>query len=106
MELMPMSTVTPPPIPPTIPAASPLSPEHIRQMAEARNRGKKIRRAVTVALMDGWTMATFAVLTILMSLTSPSGLAVGAALGLIAMIELRGAGQLRRLQKGAARQLG
>jgi len=101
-----MSAVTPPPIPQAMPAASPLSPEHIRLMGEARNRGKKIRRAVGWATFEGWTLVTFAALTVLMSLTSPSGLAVGAGLGLVGMIELRAAGRLRRLERGAARQLG
>ena len=38
-------------------ANPPLSPEHLWQIAEARKSSKKIRRAVSVARFDGWTLA-------------------------------------------------
>jgi hypothetical protein len=105
-------TLAPPPLPqappaaPPNPAGQPLSPEHLRQLAAAQALGKKLARAVNVALFDGWAIATFATLTFLLGLGSVSGMLVGAAMGVIAYFELRGAKGLRRLDLQAARTLG
>ena len=89
------------------PAHAPtLTPDHLQQLAAARARGRKIGRAVGVARFDGWSVATFAFLTALFGLTSPSSLLLGGLMGLIAFIELRAAGRLRRLEPEAARTLG
>lgn len=100
-------TATAPPLPPPLPpAASPLSAEHLRQLAAARAAGKRISRAVAVARFDGWSVAAFAALTLLFGFTSVSGIVMAAGLGLVAFLELRGAGKIRNLEPGAARALG
>jgi len=46
---------------------------HLRASAQldaARLASKKIRRAVSVANVDGWTIAAFAAITLVFSLTS------------------------------------
>ena len=101
-------TLAPPPLPTPAPAPQqqPLTPEHLRQLSAAQALGKKVARAVMVALFDGWAIATFATLTFLLSLGSIPGMLVGAAMGVIAYLELRGAKGLRRLDPRAARTLG
>jgi hypothetical protein len=104
--------VNPPP-PPPIPFAHPaaaagpqLTPEHFKQIAEARTAAKRVRRAVGVARFDGWTIGLFGGLTLLLSLTSPSGLAIGVGMIAIAAVELWGAARLGRLDPSAPRMLG
>jgi hypothetical protein len=100
-------TTAPPPLPlPTAAAQQPLTPEHLRQLSAAQALGKKLARAVTVALFDGWAIATFATLTFLLGLGTVPGMLVGAGMGVVAYFELRGARGLRRLDPRAARTLG
>ena len=42
-----------------------LTAEHLQQITFARLQGAKIRRAATVATLDGWTTGIFAALTLL-----------------------------------------
>ena len=99
---------TPPPIPepPTVAPAPPqLSEEHLRQITVAGEGLRKIRRVIAVARFDGICVAVFAGLSVLLSLTSLPGLALGGAMGLIALIELRSVNGLRQLNPMAARTL-
>ena len=102
----PLPVAAPPVLPPSPAAAQPLTQEHLFQLAAAQALGRKVARAVTVALFDGWSIAAFATLTFLLGLGSVSGMFVGAAMGIIAYFELRGAQGLRRLDPRAARTLG
>ena len=100
-------TPTAPPLPPALPpAASPLSVEHLHQLAAAKAAGKRIARAVTVAQFDGWSVGAFAALTLLFGFTSVSGILIAAGMGAVAFLELRGAARIRQLQPEAARVLG
>ena len=100
-----MPTLPPPPPLTLTPAVPHLSEENLQQLALARTGGRKVRRAISVASFDGWTIGVFAALTLLFSLTDLSGLFVGLGLGMIACIELRGANKLRRLEPKAVRML-
>jgi hypothetical protein len=92
---------------PSAAAAGPLSPEHLTAIADARIRGRKIRRAASVAALSGWTMAIFAVITLVGGLFGDwVSLLLGAALGVVTFNELRGAAQLRRFEPAGARLLG
>ena len=82
-----------------------LSPEHLRQLSDARLRGRKIGRAIAVARFDGWSIATFAFLTFLFGIGSASSMLMGVVMGVIAFIELRSAASLKRLKPEAARTL-
>jgi hypothetical protein len=91
---------------PPLPLSSPLSPAHLTQLTTARTNCKKIRRAIAVAAFDGYTIATFAGLTLLTGLTDPPSILLGLAMSAIAIIELRAGKNLRRLNPQAARTLG
>jgi len=87
------------------PAASGPLPQHLEQIAESRQRGKRISRAVTVATLSGWSLAIFAGLTLLGAVFDSSALLLGAALACSACFELRGARELHRLNARGPRQL-
>ena len=98
---------TPPvPIPAHAIGAPALSAEHLRQLAAAHAAAGKVRRAVAVARVDGWGVATFGALTLLLGFTSVSAALLGSAMLLIGVIELRAAGRLRQLDPKAPRVLG
>ncbi len=92
--------------PPPIQNASPFTPEQMVQMADARKAMKPIRRAISMAQMDGWTLAIFAGLTVICGISSVTALLVGAALGVIAYIELSNIPRLRQLDPTVAKTLG
>jgi hypothetical protein len=83
-----------------------LSDEHLRQLAVSHVEARKIRRAVAAARFDGWSVATFAALTILLDFTSLESILLGACLGIVSFVELRAAARLRRLDVGATDTLG
>ncbi|MEA2709100.1 MAG: hypothetical protein QOF78_1701 [Phycisphaerales bacterium] len=86
-------------------AAPGLSPEQLKQITDARNRSKKIRKGVNVALFDGWSIAIFAGLTLLSGLFSFVGLLLGAGMAAAAFIELKGVKRLRALDLDAPKTL-
>ena len=83
-----------------------LAPEQLQALAITRQRAAKISRAAIVAALSGWTMAFFAAITFLSGLFSWPALLIGAALGVIAYVELRGSKGLRRFDLEAPRWLG
>src|SRR5687768_203951 len=105
---------SPPPIPFTPPAPAPrpaaaapvaavaaappgLSPEQMKQISDARLRSAKIRKGVSVAMFDGWTVGIFGGLTLLGGLFSIVAVALGAGMLAVAYVELRGAKRMRAL---------
>ncbi|MDY7107203.1 MAG: hypothetical protein SYC29_01065 [Planctomycetota bacterium] len=78
----------------------------MQAIAAARRRARKIHRAAVVAAIGGWTLAVFAGLTLLSGLLSPSALPAGAALAVLAWLELRGSRGLRRFDLAAPHRLG
>ena len=106
---MPMPPMPPYPTPAAAAAAPPpgLSPEHFAQLAEARRRAKKIRRAASVATFDGWATGIFGGLTFFVGLIAFSwiGIVLGAAMLIVAWVEFRGAKQLKQLDPDAANAL-
>lgn len=84
---------------------SPLCEEHYRQLAEGVRRSARVRRAVSVARISGWTTGVFAFVSLLSGLFSLVGLALGIALGVVAWRELQGARALARLDAAAPRRL-
>jgi hypothetical protein len=91
---------------PHVLGAAGVSPENLRQLAEARQRAVKIRRAAFVATLDGWSVGLFGALTFLCGLFSWIGLLLGAIMLGVAWVELRGVRRLRRLDSDAATTLG
>jgi hypothetical protein len=83
-----------------------LSEANLHELAAARAAGRKVRRAISIANFDGWTLGALGALTFVFSLTDLPGLMLGVGMMGIAVIELRGAGRLRHLEPSAARTLG
>jgi hypothetical protein len=88
---------------PATPAAP--TPEHLAQLDAARLASAKIRRAVGVANFDGWTIAGFAAITIVCSLSSVSGILLGLGMTYVAWRELSSAAALKKLDLEAPRRL-
>jgi len=86
------------------PAAAP-SPEHLAQLDAARLTARKISRAASVANFDGWTIAAFAAITLVFSLASISGIALGLGMTYVAWRELSSGAALKKLHPAAPRRL-
>jgi hypothetical protein len=88
-------------------ATAGLTPDQLKQIADARLRSKKIRKGVSVAIFDGWTVGLFGGLTLLGGIFSFSlvALLLGAGMITVAYVELRGAKRMRLLDPQAPRML-
>ncbi len=92
---------------PAPPTRGPLTPEHLRELADARRRFRRVSRAAAIASFSGWSMAVFAGLTLLVAFLSDwTAWMCGAGLALIAWNEIRGGVMLKRLEPRGARVLG
>jgi hypothetical protein len=93
---------------PAVGQGAPLTPEQIAEIARARELYRKVRRATGVATFDAWATATFAGLTLLVTLMSFSltGLLVGAGMAVVAWNGFRGLKMLKALDPEGARVLG
>jgi hypothetical protein len=76
------------------------------ELAAARRACGKIRRAVYVAAISGWTLALFAGMTLLVGISTRAVPWIGLLMIIAAFIELRARTRLRRLDPSAARTLG
>lgn len=85
---------------------SPLSGEHLRAFQEARIRAKRIRRCVTVATFDGWSVGVFGALTLLFGMFSVVGWVLGVGMCAIAYVELSTIEALKRLEPKSVHRLG
>jgi hypothetical protein len=83
-----------------------LSAEQMQALQAARRDGRRITRAAGVAAFSGWTMATFAFITLLSGIFSLPALLLGIGMTGSAWVELKGSKQLRRLDTGAPVRLG
>ena len=94
---------------PSLPYASPvppsLSPEQMAQLQVTRKNFAKVRRATTMALVDGWTTAIFGGLTTLLSLGSVPALVLGLGMVIIGYLQLRSTARLKRLDAGSLKQM-
>ena len=73
------------------PFAIQLTPQQLRELADARAAGKYVRRAIAVATFDGWALAAFAIANCLCGLADLSSMVIGLALGGLAYLEIRAA---------------
>ncbi len=81
------------------------TPENLRELEAARYALRKIRRAVRAAQFEGFTLAIFGGLTVLLGITSIAGILIGLVLAAIGVIEIMGGRQLLRLDFRAIRVL-
>lgn len=84
----------------------PLSAEHRRQLAAARDQSRAIRKTARVANFNGWTTAVIAALSLPFSLYSPVGLALTVGLALVAFNEFRGRKRILQFDPTGATLLG
>ena len=105
----------PPPVPPPAPPgpAAPLTAEHLDQLAQAKLRAKKVRKAGRVAVVNGYILAVFSCGSLLFAAIGAMfgeldviGLVMGVGLALVAWNEFRGRGRLLRFELGGCRLLG
>lgn len=82
------------------------SPEVLRELELAQARSGKIRKAVSVALFNGWTAGIFAALSLPFAFSSLVALLMSAILTIVAYNEFAGAKGLKRFDERAARKLG
>jgi hypothetical protein len=87
------------------PAPPQFSPEHIQEIEIARKRMSKINFACAIAKLDGSCILGFGILSVICGITDVVGFLVGVGLIVIGYLEIRFAGQLKSLQKGAAKSL-
>ena len=89
-------------------SAGPLTPEHHRELAQAKERSVKIRTAARVAAFNGWVTALIAASSALFTMFSFSivSLLVTVALAAVAYNEFRGRDRLLAFDPGAATLLG
>lgn len=83
------------------PSAPQISPENLQQLQQAKKGMRKIRRAVTTAAFDGWTVAFFGIVTFIFGLGDLTSMGLGAGLAIIGLIELCGAKRLKKLDQSA-----
>lgn len=76
------------------------------ELAAARKSCRKVRRAVGVAALSGWTIALFAGITLIVGLSTISATWMGLAMIITAFVEFKARERLRRLDSSAARTLG
>jgi hypothetical protein len=86
--------------------AGPLTPEQLLIVKRAAERSKKIRRAASVATLDGSIMALFTAVCLASAIFDFwSGILLGIALGIVTINSFRGAAGIRRFDPSAARLL-
>lgn len=85
---------------------SPLTDDHWRVLAGANQRARRIRTASKMAVFNGWMAATFAGVSLILSIASLTSLIVGAALAFVAYNEFRGGKLVRDFDPQGARLLG
>lgn len=82
-----------------------LSPENLRELHAARDSLRKVRRAVTAARLEGYSVAICGALTLIMGTSNLGQMLGGTVLAVIGVIEIYGASRLGRLDAGAGRVL-
>lgn len=84
----------------------PLTAQHHRELALARQRSKSVHKAARVAAFNGWATAVMALLSAPFALFSMSGALVFIGISVVAYNELRGRNRLLQFDPSAARLLG
>jgi hypothetical protein len=90
----------------TPPVANPLSSEHHRELALAKQRAKPIHKAARMAAFNGWATAIVAACAAPFALHDLVGLLLTVCFAVVAFNELRGRRRLLEFDPEAARLLG
>ncbi len=77
--------------------ASPLTPEQLQELRDAKESAGSFLGAAKVAAFNGWTIGFFAVVSILSGFLSMTGFVVGVGLAVVTRNEFVGGGRLRAL---------
>ncbi|MCZ6834183.1 MAG: hypothetical protein O7G85_00260 [Planctomycetota bacterium] len=102
----PRSTTAPAPGDGTAAASPTLNPEHLQALHAAKQRSKKIRKAIRLGMFNVWSLWIFAIPALLMGLFSLPSFLIGAGLGICAWNEHRGVKLLKQFDLRAPRVLG
>jgi hypothetical protein len=101
-----LQPIAPPPAPAS---AGPLTAEHMQQLAAADFRARKLRKAASVAMFNGYTIGVFGGLSLLIAVCELAAgsfdwlaFVMGAGLSIIAWNEFRGRKLLQQFQARAA----
>ena len=84
---------------------TPFTPQQLAELETARRAMRPIKRAIFFAHTDGWSLAVFAVLSILIGLSSVTAILIGTALGIVAYVELSTIPKLKKLDPTAPKIL-
>jgi hypothetical protein len=92
---------------PAIPAVPAFTPEHLAEISAAKQKFKKVARAIGVAKFDAWSVAIFGGLTFIVGLGTFSivGTLLGAGMSYVAYAEFTEAAKLRKLDLDAPKKL-
>jgi protein-S-isoprenylcysteine O-methyltransferase Ste14 len=91
---------------PPLPTSSPYTPQQMQELVVARVAMKSIRRAIFMAQTDGWSLAVFALLSLVCGFSSLTAILVGLGLGVVAFVELRTIPRLKQLDPKSPQTLG
>lgn len=83
-----------------------LTPDHLAQRDAAKERRKKIDRAIVVSTISAWSLAVFAALSLPFALFGLKAAFIAAGLGVCAFFEFRGRSGLKQLDVEAPARLG
>ena len=84
----------------------PLSPEQRDQLVSVNERAAKVLGAAKVATFNGWTIGSFAAVTLAFGLLSLTAFLMGLGMGLVAWNEFRGRRLLRHFDPQGPQLLG
>jgi hypothetical protein len=88
-----------------VPAPSPLTPEQLLAVKKANERGKKVRRAVSVAYADAWLGVIFTVCVVMSMCMGLENLVLAALFALMTVNSFRGAARMKRFDTTAPKLL-
>jgi hypothetical protein len=88
-----------------VPNPPQLTPQNLRELQMARLSLRKIRRAVSTAKFEGYTVAIFGAITVLCGMSSFTDMLAGTVLAAIGVVEIVGAHRLAQLNISAVRLL-
>lgn len=103
-DTMKVTITQPPPIPHVAPTTTP-SPQQLKEIATARVLGRKVRCAASIATGSAWTIAFFGAVTVITSIGSWPGFALGVGMCVLSYFEFKGAREIRQLNPQAPRRL-
>jgi hypothetical protein len=92
--------------PTPVPAPAPLTPEQLQELSQAKQRWRKVQRAVRFARFSAWTMALIAAGALLVGIFDRTSAVMGLLLAGVTVNEFVGGSKLSRAQLSGPMLLG